>query len=103
MRAMSFLLPTAPDRLVDGEGRPYFLWDMDMTLDRFRALLVGGDPAVHAYLAAKLMRQAKPDDVFTFLDLTEIRELWPAIEPHLGRTRAFWTWILDAWDAVDDG
>ncbi len=44
-----------------------------------------------------------PVDVFTFLDLTGIRDLWPALEPHVGRTRAFWIWILDAWDVVDDG
>jgi len=99
---MPLLLPLSPEELVDAEGRPYFLWDMEMTLDRFRALLASGDPALRAYLVAKLMRQARPDDVFTFLGLEEVRDLWPAIESHLGRTRSFWTWILDAWEAVDD-
>ncbi len=99
---MALLTPTPADELVDAEGRPYFLWDMEMSLDRFRAILAGGDRALRAYLAAKLMRQARPDDVFTFLGIQEIRELWPAIEPHLGQTRSFWTWILDAWEAIDD-
>ncbi len=33
------------------------------------------------------MRQAKPDDVFTFVSLDELYDLLPAIERYLGRTR----------------
>lgn len=94
---MSFLNPTPPDKLVDKQGRPYFLWDMDMTLDEFRAALQDDDPDVRGYLVGKLMRQAKPDDVFTFVSVAEIRELWPRIGRHLGRTREFWVWLLDTW------
>jgi hypothetical protein len=94
---MSVLNPTPPDRLVDGHGRPYFLWDVETTLDEFRAMLAGGDREVRAYLIAKLMRQAKPDDVFQFVTLEDIRRAWPLVERHLGRSRAFWTWILGAW------
>lgn len=95
---MSVLNPTPPDRLVDARGRPYFLWDVETTLDQFRGMLAGEDRAVRAYLIAKLMRQARPDDVFQFVTVEDIREEWPRIERHLGRTRGFWTWILDAWD-----
>ena len=69
------LCPTPSERLLDQQGRPYFLWDVDMSLDAFRRGLADPDPEVRAYLAAKLMRQAKPDDVFLFLDLREIAEL----------------------------
>jgi hypothetical protein len=31
------------------------------------------------------MRQAKPDDVSTFVSLGEIRDLWPDLTGHLGR------------------
>ncbi|MCY2960109.1 MAG: hypothetical protein NTY35_08080 [Planctomycetota bacterium] len=94
---MSILNPTPPDRMVDGQGRPYFLWDVDMTLARFKELLAGEDREVRAYLMAKLMRQAKPDDVFEFVTLAEIRAEWPRIQPFLGQSRAFWTWILAVW------
>ncbi len=43
---MPNLARTSPDRLVDSRGRPYFLWDEDMTLDQFRARLRDDDPAV---------------------------------------------------------
>jgi len=99
---MSVLAPTPPERLVDAKGRPYFLWDEDLTLDAFRGRLADPDPEVRAYYLGKLMRQAKPDDVFTFASLREIRELFPMLVRYLGRTRAFWTWVLEQWKAVPD-
>lgn len=95
--AMSILAPTPRDRMVDAEGRPYFLWDTDMTLSRFEELLRGDDEEVRAYLVAKLMRQAKPDDVFCFVGLDDVARLWPDIERRLGRTREFWAWWMDRW------
>jgi hypothetical protein len=92
---MSFLAPTPPDRMVDARGRPYFLWDEDTTLSEFRAKLDDGDPEVRAYYLGKLMRQAKPDDVFTFVTAREIGARWRSIERFLGHTREFWTWLLD--------
>lgn len=86
--------------MCDGAGRPYFLWDADMTLQRFEELLRTGDHATRVYLVAKLMRQAKPDDVFEFVTLARIAELWPELVHDLGRTRAFWGWILRQWGVV---
>jgi len=89
---------TSPDRVTDGQGRPYFLWDCDLTLEEFRHSLEDPDPEVRAYLVGKLMRQAKPDDVFLFVGPRTIRELWPRLERYLGRSRAFWTWLFDTWE-----
>jgi len=94
---MSLLAPTPAEHLVDARGRPYFLWDCDMTLERFRTLLRDGEEETRVYLVAKVMRQAKPDDVFQFVRLDEIRELWPRLERRLGRGRAFWTWWMERW------
>jgi hypothetical protein len=84
--------------MLDARGRPYFLWDADMTLEAFRAGLQSPDPAVRAYLLAKLMRQAKPDDVFQFVTLHDLQSTWAAVEPQLGQKRAFWRWLLEAWE-----
>lgn len=97
---MSVLNPTPPGLLVDPQGRPYFLWDMDTTLAQFVQMLRTPDREVKAYLVGKLMRQAKPDDVFTFVKVDEIRELWPDVQPYLGRMRAFWHWLMAAWGIV---
>jgi hypothetical protein len=87
---------------VDPQSRPYFLWDCDMTLDEFRRRLGDPDPEVRAYLVAKVMRQAKPDDALALVTLQEIQALWPLLEKHLGRTRAFWRWLLRSWQVIDD-
>ena len=97
---MSLLAPTPADRLVDAKGRPYFLWDEDLTLEAFRAQLAHADPEVRAYYLGKLMRQAKPDDVFTFVKLAEITALFPLVTRYLGHTRDFWTWLLGCWKAL---
>jgi hypothetical protein len=85
------LNPTPPDRMVDPQGRPYFLWDTDMSMAMFRERLSNPDVEVRAYLVGKLMRQAKPDDVFTFVSFSEIADLWPQLERYLGKSRPFWT------------
>ena len=97
---MSALNPTRKDLLTDEQGRPYFLWDVDLTLDAFRSNLRTRGRAERAYLVGKLMRQAKPDDVFEFVTLAEVRDLWTDLVGYLGRTREFWTWLLGAWETA---
>jgi hypothetical protein len=91
------LNPTPRERMLDAEGRPYFLWDCDLTLDRFLIVLQDQNPIVRAYWIGKLMRQAKPDDVFQFVTVDMIETHWPLLERHLGWSREFWTWLLATW------
>lgn len=74
--------------------------DEDLTLQAFRERLVDPDPEVRAYYLGKMMRQAKPDDVFSFVTLREITALFPLVLRYLGRTREFWTWVLGYWKAL---
>lgn len=78
-------------------ARPYFLWDEQTTLGAFRDALARADTREKAHLLGKLMREARDEDVWEFTTVAEVRELWPRIERHLGRRRAFWTYILEAW------
>lgn len=85
---------------VDSQGRPYFLWDLDMSLDSFRAGLSGDDADVRAYLIGKLLRQARPEDVAHFLSDDEIRANWPLAVRHVGHARGYWQARLQLDDAA---
>jgi hypothetical protein len=100
---MSVLAPTPAARLLDARGRPYFLWDEDITADELRTLLSDPDPEVRAYFLGKLMRQAKPDDVFSFVSLREIVDQFSAVQRYLGRSREFWSWLIEQWGTPTRG
>jgi hypothetical protein len=88
------LNPLPPERLCDAQGRPYFLWDADQTLEAFQAQLVDPDPDVRAHALGKLLRQARPDDALGLVTLAQIRGDWDRLERYLGAQRALWTWLL---------
>lgn len=94
------LHPTPPEQMVDADGRPHFLWDVEMTLVEFQRLLAEAETSTRAYLVGKLMRQAKPDDVFEFVTLDEVGELWPELQRYLGNKADFWEWILGKWEEM---
>ena len=79
------LCPTPEAKLCDAQGRPYFLWDCDVTLEALREHLAAPDDARRAYWLGKLMRQAKPDDAIVIAGLDEMRRLWPSLVRSLGR------------------
>lgn len=88
------LNPTPPEKLCDRHGRPYFLWDLDMTLETFRSRLIDPDPDIRAHALGKLLRQARPDDALTLVTVVQIRQDWDRVQRHLGHRRAFWEWLL---------
>jgi hypothetical protein len=71
------------------------------------ARLASSDPAVRACFLAKVMRQAKPDDVFRFVTWPTIADSWPRLERYLGQSRPFWAWLIKTWQRQarerDDG
>ena len=91
------VFPTPSDLLVDRHGRPYFLWDVDWTLAEFTARLESGPQPVRDALLAKLMRQAKPDDVLSFVSRSELASRFSHIAPLLGDQREFWAFWAARW------
>ena len=79
-------------------ARPYFLWDEPhATVAGFRDALARADEDEKARLLGKLMREARDEDVWFFTTVAEVRALMPKIERYLGRRRAFWVYLLEAW------
>lgn len=78
-------------------NRPWFLWDVDLGVDEFRARLAHADPRVRAQWQGVLMREATVAEVWTYLRVADVQANWENIRRHLGRRLAFWEWLFDAW------
>ena len=88
--------------LRDPSARPYFLWDEPhATVATFRDALARADENEKARLVGKLMREARDEDVWRFTTVAEVRALLPKIDRYLGRRRAFWHYLLEAWQRHD--
>jgi hypothetical protein len=77
--------------------RPWFLWDLPVSDSEFRERLRCRDADVRAQWQGRLLREARFSDVWRYVTLDDVLENWPRIRRHLGRSRAFWEYTLDAW------
>ena len=79
------------------ELRPYFLWDEDLSIAELRARLGGEDGRDRLRLLAKLLREARDIDVWTFVSPQEVASALPALVHRLGRRRKFWEFLIEGW------
>jgi len=79
------------------KDRPYFLWDVGVTEEELRQRLRLDDPDIRAQWQGRIMREARFEEVWDYLTLAEVLQDWPRIVRHLGRSRAFWEFLLDGW------
>lgn len=87
-------LPPTSEALRDDATRPYFLWWTDATVGDLKRRLASPDLEKRAYWMGALLREANTRDVWLFVTADEIRELWPHLLRHLGRSRDMWAWLL---------
>lgn len=75
---------------------PYFLWDYDWSEKKVRKILKEGDEYQKRWLAARILESAKFEDVFKYLSLKEILEIFPRLKlkPPIRKAweRAFKAW-----------
>lgn len=77
--------------------QPYFVWDVPMTVAELRRLVAHPDPKVRSRWMARVMREARYQDVWRFLRLTDILESYQRIRVHLGRSRRLWDFLIEGW------
>lgn len=94
--AVAVANPLSTD-LDDAGARPYFVWDEDITYGELREKLASPDAGERALWMGRVMREARYQDVWKLLRLADVLALLPRIEPHLGRARAFWLWLIEGW------
>lgn len=90
-------MPLLSTDLENPEAVPYFLWDDPMTVRQFREALQRDREPERLRLIAKLLREARDEDVWLFIRPQEVFDLRERLYPLLGRRRAFWQYLLEAW------
>ena len=83
--------------LEDPASVPYFLWDEPMTVAELQERLRTASRAEQTRLLAKILREARDTDVWRFTTPHQLARDWTKLSPRLGRRRAFWEFILRAW------
>jgi hypothetical protein len=87
--------------LAQGDKRPYFLWDEDVSIDELKAAMRGGAEAQRLRLLGKMLREARDIDVWHFVTPAEVARALPLLGRRLGGRRPFWEFLIEGWR--DDG
>jgi hypothetical protein len=85
--------PTRPD-LLEPSARPHFLWWTDATVSDLQRHLTSTNAAERAYWTGALLREANTRDVWSFVSPDDLRQQWPLLVRHLGRSRSMWAFVL---------
>jgi hypothetical protein len=81
------------------EGRPYFLWDEDISVGELRQVLEDGSEYERVRLVGKMLREARDIDVWEFMTPAQVAEMLPKVGRRLGRRAGFWRFLIDGWRA----
>jgi hypothetical protein len=81
---------------------PYFIWDYDLTESDVQDILQGKDEEQKFWLVARLLESARFEDVWKYISLDELREIFPFLQLK-PQVRAAWEFALHVWatDAAD--
>ncbi|MBM4353955.1 MAG: hypothetical protein FJ109_09220 [Deltaproteobacteria bacterium] len=85
------------NRFDDDREVPYFFWDRKVTVGELRAALADRTDPRRIPLLRALLREARPDEVWSFVTPEVVAEEFESIRPGLGPRRRFWEWLLQAW------
>jgi hypothetical protein len=76
----------------------YFNWDAPVTNAAVRLALAEGNEDDKVFWIAKIMREARYDDVWRYVSLRrDVVPRWSRIEPHLGRWKDKWCFLIQGW------
>lgn len=81
----------------DLDAVPSFLWNEETTVRQLKAILDDPLNPLRALYTARVMREGRVADLWAFLSPRDVAALWPRVEPHLGKRRQFWRYLIDTW------
>jgi hypothetical protein len=83
--------------MYEGTDRPDFLWDEPLTRDELKKLLGSGNEEERLYYAAKILREARFEEVWDYLSPMFLASHWEKLRRRLGRKKRFWEFLYTTW------
>ena len=83
----------------DDADKPDFLWDERLTRANVKQILEGGDVEERLYYAAKILREARFEEVWEYLSPAFLATNWEKLHSRLGRKEKFWAFLYSTWRA----
>jgi hypothetical protein len=83
----------------DDDVQPYFVWDVQITVGELKRLLRHPDYKTRILWKARVMREARYQDVWRLLDLRDVLDDYEQLRQHLGRSRRMWDFLIEGWRA----
>lgn len=77
--------------------RPDFLWDEALSREELKEILQRGREEDRLYYAAKILREARFEEVWEYLTPIFVASRWGQLRPKLGRKKKFWEFFFTTW------
>ena len=81
----------------DKTDRPDFLWDEPLSRSDLKQLLDGADEEERIYYAAKILREARFEEVWDYISPAFLSSHWGKLRGILGRRKEFWEFFYVTW------
>lgn len=88
--------PDALDLTKDNKV-PYFMWDYRYTIRQIRETLSSSDERQRLRMMAKILRDARYEDVWKFISVKDLLREREELMRRLGRQRDFWEFMYKRW------
>jgi len=79
--------------------RPDFLWDERLSRGDLKKILASQDEEESLYYAAKVLREARFEEVWEYLSPAFLASHWEKLRARLGRKKQFWEFLYTTWRA----
>ncbi len=78
----------------DDNAVPYYMWDYLLTNKEIKNILSSSDESKKIWLMAKIMRDAKFEDIWKLVDLKNIKKYKIKFKHRLGRRKEIWNFLF---------
>lgn len=78
-------------------GRPYFIWDYDISEEQVGAILQGDDEFAKSWLIGRIVQYARWDDIWAYLTLDDVRQHFDQIAWRFPFMKEMWAHALAMW------